>query len=327
MSRKECMKRLGRTAKMLLLTLIIVALCGCGVQAKTSGKEKIECQIEKNLYEAAKMWSSELSYSMTPISRNYYVGDVEELNALGIFQKQDNSLLWYCTIPEDFEGGNDPFETMVYTESQKKLSDSAKDSLEIAKLLICEYVNSSSVIKEEDKEEIQDVIMNVKVHYITIDENDPRKYGAVMITHGKEIYINDEMPEELYTAHTFGHEMIHVISNITNESSKYENSYYNACGMSEAITELIIQEIIFASDYQDEYVPGILYEFDFEFVLALLGRYDVLKAYYYSDYYDVILENVNKDAFDLYYLAITSLDYEEKIANENMYVIWQQIKK
>ena len=41
----------------------------------------------------------------------------------------------------------------------------------------------------------------------------------------------------------------------------------------------------------------------------------------------MIFEDINKDAFDLYYLAITSLNYEEKIANNNMYVIWQQIEK
>ena len=328
MSRKGNMKKLFRTIEMLLLTLIIVAIYGCGVQAKTSGKEKIECQVEKTLYDASKSLSSEISYFMTPTSKDYYVEYVEELNAFGIFQKKNDSLLWYCTIPEDFWGiETDPFETMVYAESKKELSDSTYNSLEIAKKLICEYVNSSSVIKEEDKKEIQDVIMDVKVHYITIDENDPRKYGAVMMTHGKEIYINDNMPEKMYTAHTFGHEMIHVISNITNSGTKYENSYYNSCNVSEAITELIIQEIIFNSDYQEEFVSGVVYEEDFEFVLALLGRYDILKAYYYSDYYDVLLKDVNKDAFDLYYLAVTSLNYEEKIANDNMYVIWQQIKK
>lgn len=327
MSRKGNMKKLFRTIEMLLLTLIIVAIYGCGVQAKMTGGNKEECQLEQALYDNAKSFSSELSYMMAATSKDYYVERVEELNAFGIFQKKNNSLLWYCTIPKDFEGGEDPFDSLVYTESEKHLPEAANNSLEIAKNLICEYVKSSSIIKPEDKDKICEVIMNVKVHYITIADDDPRKNGAVMITHGVEIYVNDNMPENMFTAHTFAHEMIHVISNITNSGTKYENSYYNACSISEAITELIAQAIILNSEYTEEFVNGISYEEDFEFALALLGRYDILKAYFYSDYYDVIFEDVNKDAFDLYYLAITSLNYEEKIANNNMYVIWQQIKK
>ena len=324
MSRKGNMKNFKRTTKMLLLTLIIVAIYGCGVQAKTSGEK---CQLEQTLYDNAKSFSSKLSYMMAGTSKDYYVERLEEVNALGIFQKQNASLLWYCTIPEDFDGGDDPFEKLVYAESEKKLPEAANNSLEIAKKLICEYVNSSNIIKSEDKSRICDVIMNVKVHYITFSETDLRTKGAIMITHGTEIYVNDNVPENMYTAHTFAHEMIHVISNITNSGTKYENSYYNASNISEAITELIAQAIILNSEYKEEFINGVSYEKDFEFALALLGRYDILKAYFYSDYYDMIFEDINKDAFDLYYLAITSLNYEEKIANNNMYVIWQQIEK
>ena len=328
MSRKGIMKNLGRTINLLLLTLITAMfICGCGSHAEYPELDNMDCQVEKTLYELAKSHVSEKSYETAQTARNYYVERVEELNALGIFLKKSDSLLWYCTIPEDFEDGDDPFESLRYEVSSKELPQTAYDSLETAKTLMCDYVDSSNVIGKEDKANINEVINSVNVNYITIDDSDPNKESALMITHGTEIFVNDSMPESCFTTHTFLHEMVHVASNITNENSKNENCYYNHCSISEAITEMLAQMIMVEADFADDFEYCVSYESDFDFALALLGRYDILEAYYYADNYEKILKGVNKDAFDLYYLAISSLGYEEKTMNNNVYVIWQQIEK
>ena len=66
-----------------------------------------------------------------------------------------------------------------------------------------------------------------------------------------------------------------------------------------------------------------------ESIDALIARYESLAGFDAAKLFERTANgiHINKDAFDLYYLAITSLNYEEKIANNNMYVIWQQIEK
>ena len=329
--RKVKMNILRRATRLLLLTLILSAtLCGCVVKAESSDAKENLCQVEQNLQDYAKEFVSQISYE-TAITENMFYVDELQVNgedAFGIFEKKDDSLVWHCTIPEDFEDiGVDPFDSLVYTESKFKLPDSAYDSLELAKKMICEYVNSSNIIVDEDKEKIIDEIANLKVHYINIDENDIRHDGAIMMTHGKEIFVNSYFPAEFYTSHTFLHEMVHVVSNITSEGSPYENSYYNSTKVSEAITEIIAREILYVCGHEDELVEGIIYEYDFGFAFALLGRYDVLQAYFYPDLYDEILKNVDKKAFDFFYVAVNSLEYEFKAADNRIYYIWEQISK
>lgn len=329
--RKGKMNNLRRTKRMLLLTLILSALlCGCAVKAESFDVNGNSCQVEQNLQQTANVFASQISYDTAITENVFYVDElqVDGEDALGIYEKKDDSLVWYCTIPEDFNDiGVDPFDSLVYTELDFKMPDSAYESLELAKELIYEFVNSSNLITNEDKERIIDEIINLKVHFISIDENDIRHDGAIMMTHGKEIYVNSSFPAEFYTTHTFLHELVHVASNITSEGSLYENSYYNSTLVSEAITELIAREILYTAGLEDEIVEGIIYEYDFGFALAVLGRYDVLKAYFYPDVYEEILKNVDKKAFDLFYVTVHSMEYEYKLVDDLIYYIWEQISK
>ena len=81
---------------------------------------------------------SEISYDTAITENVFYVDElqVDGEDALGIYEKKDDSLVWYCTIPEDFNDiGVDPFDSLVYTELDFKMPDSAYESLELAKEL------------------------------------------------------------------------------------------------------------------------------------------------------------------------------------------------
>lgn len=313
----------SRNVKMLLLTIAALILVGFVTVRVSIKAEEKECLIEKNIYATAEDVSRALFNTFSLTAKEYYVERND--NILSLCTEEFD--VWSCYVPSDFNGGPDPFEDLKYTESEKEISKGAYLDFEIARKLVIDFAVDSNNIDEDVKQKCLDVIQNkVELHLINIDDSEPEKSSAIMMTHNTDIYLNDNMPESYYNVHSFVHELVHVLSNVTNEGTKYEYGFYNTCNISEAITEIVALEILENTEVEIYFFGEIPYSNYFNDAFALIGKYDVLKAYFNSDYYDVIFEEANKDAFDLFYLSATYLDDENR-ENGNQYVIWQQISR
>lgn len=305
------MKKIATT--MSLLIMFISILTGCA-----QSTEKVTCKMEANLQTAAGEYKEYIESQMQE-------GVLELVKEDGMFKLIDEPTqkqVYYVTIPDDFYEWDDPYKKFQFTETGE-LPEENQKFLEEAKVLAKDYIDLSNIIKQEQKEALKETISNVSIHYGTFGESE-KVLGpnSLMVTHGTDIYVNEEF-KDYVVVHTFLHELIHVITNETNRGSKYELSYYRFSTVNEAITELITREIMMANGKESEMIQTT-YEVYFEYSLALMGKSDLLTAYFYSENYDNIIETFGKDWVDVYYLLVNSCPVED-LAVGVPYWTWSQM--
>jgi hypothetical protein len=141
-----------------------------------------------------------------------------------------------------------------------------------------------------------------------------------MRTHNCTIYLT-EGAEDYFTTAVFLHELIHVISNVTNAGSVYENSFYRFSAINEGMTELITQQILVNAGLEDEILENVSYTVYFPFVFALLDKVDLIHGYFYSEDFDYIFEGIERDWIDVYYMLVTWCS-NENLESNNAYPYW-----
>ena len=328
--RKDNMSKTKKNVRVLLLTLIAIVASVVAIVVNVSAKtEKKECLVEKNIYATAKNYALFCEKDCAKIQQNYYIVqfNVEDDKALGIFLEDTNDCLQ--AVYERPEYINCDEDNVKYTSSEYELPQVVYQELELAKELARLYVRDSLIIKAQDKEKIYDVIDNLKVHYVEIDDQESEfKETVPMFTKGIEIFVNDNvMTSVMIDYRSLLHELVHVISNVTNDGTKYENSFYNHNMITEALTEYITKQIIevYGDGSEDERIYQVSYDYYIECVSALMGKADIYKAYFYSDYFDEIFTNVNFEALRFLYLYLDASDISVENKISNWIYIWDLV--
>lgn len=295
----------------LLLTIALTFMTGCS-NSKTS------MNVDDSLRTLAQNESSKLScwedlkggLEIKKLTNRYELVDVES----GIS-------VYYIDGVNEFYKQENPYENFVFEDPQKALESEYIDNLNKAKELAIDYIDSSTVIKAESKDNLKDTIKDVNIHYGSmLGEKNDLFTITPMRTYGTEIYIT-EGAERYFTIGVFLHELVHVISNETNLGSKYEWSFYRFSAINEGMTELITRQILINAGMKDKIEEEVTYEMFFPYVYALQGKVDLLEGYYYSDNFDTIFEGIERDWIDMYYMLVTWCP-EEKIKSDNGVPFW-----
>lgn len=317
-------KKIKKTSLLLLTLITIVAVFAIVVNVSAT-TEKKECLVEKNIYMQAKKDASFYAKYCAKVNGMYYIAqlDNEQDKALGIFVEDTNDCLQ--AVYERKEYINCAEEELNYTLSKYEIPQFVYDELSVAKVLATQYVKDSGIIKDEDKTVIYEVIDNVKLNYVEIDELETEfKFTVPLFTKGIEIFVNDNpMTIGMIDSQTLLHELVHVISNVTNDGSKYENSFYNHNLLTEALTEHITDQIVnvYGKDVENETLYQVSYDYYIESVSTLIGKADIFKAYFYSDFFDEIFSDVSEEALRFLYLYMDASD----ILIENKLMNWMYI--
>ena len=269
------MSKTKKKVRLLLLTLITIAVCVAAVVGNVSAKtEKKECLVEKNIYTTANNYALFCEMDCANIQQNYYIAQFEmgENKALGIFLKETNDCLQ--AVYERTEYVDCDEEDVKYTSSEYELPQFVYQELDLAKELAKQSVRDSLVVKEQDKDNIFAVIDNLNVNYVEIDDQESEfKQTVPLFTKGVEIFVNDNvMTSAMVDYRSLLHELVHVISNVTNDGTKYENSFYNHNMITEALTEYITKQILEVYDdgSEDERFYQVSYDYYIECVSALM---------------------------------------------------------
>lgn len=277
----------------LLLTTIALIMSGCTTKPK-------DLNVEANLALLAETQGAAISDFIQ------WRGGLK-LNKLmtgryELIDSESGTCVYYIDNARIFYQDDDPYKNFVYEEVNDELNPKYLKTLEEAKILACRYIESSNIIKEEEKQGLKEAIQNVTIHYITIP-SDSEDVGTVMRTHGTHIYLSKGYESDFNVA-TFLHELVHVISNETNRGSKYEMSAYRFSAINEGMTELITRQILIDAGKEREILQNCSYVDYFPYTLALMRNVDLLKVYFYSDNYDSIFRGLNRDWVDVYYMLV-----------------------
>lgn len=204
------------------------------------------------------------------------------------------------------------FEELLYTEAPKllttgKVSRKLERLFDSAKEIVCQYVSQSSIIKNEDKEQVQNAISNVK---LVVGEFEADYEGYGMITHEDTIYVESNVAHEIQDEYIFIHELIHVINAVTAKGSKYENTYLNQGCLSEGITDLIAVTMTDWCGIDSKAIrySGYLRYFNTVYVLMSNEKFDLLEAYYYPDNYDKLIEMAGENFTKCIFTSVFVLD-------------------
>ena len=316
-----------KTKKMSLLTFFNKFLGETYKREESAITEKKECVVEKNLYDLAKSYEEMYQYEFMYARKSMYVEREHAPAVYRLMDEMENSI-WACYIPSDFYGGEEPFKKLRYKTSSRKPSAEMSRFLCEAKKLVCDYIDSSNIIKAEHKELVKNGISGVNFEYITVNRKDNSLNNVPMLAHDTTIYVNERYSNlEIVDLHMVVHELIHIVSHLTARISDYTSvTFFDRCLISECITEMIAREIMRANNLPVENEKcEITYIDSFEYVYALLAKCDILKAYYYGHTFDEIMKtNINKKAFETYYLAVAFMSEEDKMDGK-INVIWQLI--
>ena len=289
--------------------------------------EKKECVVEKKLYDLAKVFEEDCKYEYAYARKCLHI---ERDFSPAVYHLMDESCnsIWACYIPSDFYGGEEPFEKLKYKPSPRKPSSKMCKFLSEAKVLVCEYIESSNIIKDEHKEFVKNGINGVDFEYIIVDRKEISLKDVPMLAYDTTIYVNACYSNlELIDLHMIVHELIHIVSHLTANVSDYTNiRFFDRCLISECITEMIAREILSTNNLTIENENcEVTYVRAFGYVYTLLAKCDILKAYYYGKTFEEILNNVNdKKAFESYYLAVEYMSEKDKNEGKS-YLIWALI--
>lgn len=320
--RKDNMSKSMKRISALLLTLIAIVAIVAAVVVNVSAKtDKKECLVEKNIYTKSKNDSLFYEKECAKLEEQYYIAqlDVENKKALGICVEGTNDYLQ--AVYERTEYVNCTETELKYKPSKHEIPEFIYDELEISQELARQFVRDSLTIKDQDKELAFYVIDNVKLNHVEIDEQEEHfKKSVPLFTKGTEIFVNDNlMMSAMIDSQSLLHELIHVISNVTNKGSKYENSFYNHNIITEALTEHITKQIVkvYGKGLENNRIYQVSYDYYIECASTLIGKADIYKAYFYSDYFDEIFKSVDVEALRFLYLYMDANDIpvESKIVN------------
>ncbi len=264
------------------LLILLIALCGC------SGKASVEDIIQLDAENVVSLF--EYNYS---IHMNYSRGD-------------NGTLIMYPDGHED-----EPFELEVspeFYEDNEFLVPKYVESFDFpkeqvmlfdkAKSIVVKYIKQSTVIDDSDKKKCIEAVKSAELRFGRFEED---YTDFLMVTKGNRVYLNGLLAEH-NTVRYCVHELVHVISNVTNIGTRYEKSYYRSSLLNEALTDIIAEHII--TEMTDEENSETEYVDGFEVAYHLIYRFDMLKTYYYSDGYDEIKEQTGSIKFNMLILLM-----------------------
>ena len=265
----------------IILLIIWVTLCDC------TKRESVEEVIK---HEAENVVSV---FEYDDINMNYS-------------QRGENILLMY---PDGYE--ENPYELQVSPEFYEKneffvpnyvsTSEVPREQTSLfnkAKGIVVKYIKQSTVIEESDKKRCIEAVKSTEIRFGQFEEE---YYDFLMVTKGNTIYINSLL-SDYNTVKFCVHELVHVISNVTNKGTKYEKEYYRSSLLNEALTDIIAGQIVTEmtdeDDYETQYIDG------YEVASHMIYNFDMLKTYYYSDGYDLIKEKTGRIKLDMLILLL-----------------------
>lgn len=279
-----------------ILLLVITILGGCSTKEQEVQKEKSNTiATEKAIVKTAKK-----------IAKTFEVDNTVSFNV----EKKSDRFLMYpdghknepftMLIPCNFYERNE-FEAPKIV-SEQELPESQRKLFNKAQKIALKYIDASNAIKESDKTLCRETLKNVILHNGVFSE---KEYAdCTMITVDKEICINSNLVKHI-SEYTYLHELIHIISNVTNKSSKYEFTLYRASKLNEAITDIIAVELATENGLSGYEISA--YQIYYEPAYYMLSKFDMLKAYYYSEKYEDIISEMGQDNFDSYVLLTDNL--------------------
>lgn len=280
-----------------ILLLVITILGGCSTKQEVQKEKSDAVATEKAIVRMAKM-----------VAKTFEVDKTVNFN---IKKKSDRFLMYpdgyvkepfTMFIPSNFYERNE-FEAPKLV-AEKELPASQKQLFNKAKKIVLKYIDASNAIKKSDKKLCKETVKNVTLHYGVFSE---KEYAdCAMITVNTEIYINSDLVEYI-SGCKYLHELVHIISNITNRESKYEFSAYRASKLNEAITDIISVSLA-AENELHGYEEVSAYQIYYEPACYMLSKFNMLEAYYYSNKYDDIISAMGQDNFDAYILLMDNLE-------------------
>lgn len=280
-----------------ILLLVITILGGCSTKQEVQKEKSDAVATEKAIVRMAKM-----------VAKTFEVDKTVNFN---IKKKSDRFLMYpdgyvkepfTMFIPSNFYERNE-FEAPKLV-AEKELPASQKLLFEKAQKIVLKYIDVSNAIKKYDKKLCKETVENVTFHYGTFSEKE--YVDCAMITVNTEIYINSDLVEYI-SGCKYLHELVHIISNITNRESKYEFSAYRASKLNEAITDIISVSLA-AENELHGYEEVSAYQIYYEPACYMLSKFNMLEAYYYSNKYDDIISAMGQDNFDAYILLMDNLE-------------------
>jgi len=175
---------------------------------------------------------------------------------------------------------------------------------ERAKSNVVKYVSFSNIIRDADKEQIENDIWNIPLYSgsfvldesiknILTDEEIKSIGEIVAIYEDGSVYINSSAASKV-TEFILTHELFHYVSEVTNNG--FENQDYSYS----IITEVITDFLAVTSTPPSVEIVNTSYLSSYEDVLLYISVYknSALKAYFYG--YDEIWKKAGKDEFDFF---------------------------
>lgn len=272
----------------IILLIVAIFTSGCAVKEET----KVERTILEESRKVVKNFEVETSLKVNVIKKkNKFLMYPEGYSEKEAFK------MW---IPKNFYQ-KEKFKVPEIKELE--LPDTLSKLFEKPRKIAQNYINNSSIIKEEDKKVCIEALEKATLHYCTFSS---KEYNDIlMITVDSEIYINSKL-RNYVSEYAYLHEIIHIISNITNDGSIYEYSAYRSSKLNETITDLIAVELARENELSGYEISS--YQTYYEPIYYVLAKFDMLKAYFYSDEYQKIISIIGEDKFNLYILMVDNLE-------------------
>ena len=175
---------------------------------------------------------------------------------------------------------------------------------ERAKSNVVKYVTSSTIIKDADKEQIENNIWSIELYsgsFVldesvknTLTDEELKSIGEIVaIYEDGSVYINSSKTAKV-TEFVLTHELFHYVSEVTNNGLENQDYSYSI------ITEVITDFLAVTSAPPAVDIADTSYLSSYEDVLLYINVYkkDALRAYFYG--YDEIWKKAGKDNFDFF---------------------------
>ena len=295
--------------KSLMLRTIIITLFCLTITGCSNSSEKIKKNIEANLLQEGREATKSFQ-----LDKSINLNINKEKDRFIVYPKGQEDNAFTMLIPSNF------YEKVEFEQpkisDKKKMPKKQQKMLNKAKEIALKYVDSSQIIKANDKNTCKEAIKNVEVVYANFIEKDYK--DIAMVTIDKVICVNANL-EEYFSSYTYLHELIHVISNVTNKGTEYEFSSYRASKLNETITDLIAVRLAEENGISGYEVSA--YQTYYEYTMYIIKKFDMLNTYYYSDGYS----KIEKNSLDLYVLLLENLG-DGKCENIIPYLINELLK-
>ena len=296
----------------LLLTIVLTFMTGCA--GNTTGNMSVDENLRMLAHDESQglaEWSNlKGGLKLQKLNNRYELIDVES-----------GMLVYYIDRVDKFYKPENPYDDFAFETEDYELSSKDLKELERAKELVCGYIDESLEFDEEEKESLKSAVHNVTICYgRTVGEENNGLVITPMRTHYTTIYLT-KGAEKYFTVATFLHELVHVISNVSNEGSENEFSFYRFCGINEGITELITRYILINAGMKNKILEDVSYEVYFPYVCALMDKVDLIHGYFHSEDIDIIFENLDRDWVDAYYMLVEWVPVSE-LYYSNSYPYW-----